>query len=103
MAKPHVLVCIQGKWPTNLFCFVAHLRVPTLPNPPIVILHPHKPTIADWGCVGMFNEVYHVQGSPLCEIDLVRAGVLQAGLLPYFTSDDVCMYSNSLFSFSSSQ
>lgn len=77
--KPHVLLCIQGKWPANLFCFVAQLRTPFLPKPPIVIMHPLKPSAEDWGCVGMFNDVYFVLGSPIYEIDLVRAGVLQAG------------------------
>ena len=79
LSKPHVLVCMHGKWPENIFCFVSHLRSPLLPNPPIVIIHPHKPTAMDWGCVGMFDDVYFLQGSPIHEIDLMRAGVLQAG------------------------
>ena len=79
LSKPHVLLCMHGKWPENIFCFVSHLRSPSLPNPPIVIIHPHKPTAMDWGCVGMFDDVYFLQGSPIHEIDLMRAGVLQAG------------------------
>ncbi|KAH7281372.1 hypothetical protein KP509_36G043800 [Ceratopteris richardii] len=76
--KPHVLVCIQGRWPPNLFCFVAQLRTPFLPNPSVVILHPQIPSNTEWGCVGMFDDVYFVLGSPIYEIDLLRAGVLQA-------------------------
>lgn len=76
---PHILVCIQGKWPSGLFYFVSQLRTPGLPNPPIVILHPHEPCASDWGCIGLFDHVYFVKGSPSYELDLVRAGVLQAG------------------------
>lgn len=76
---PHILVCIQGKWPSGLFYFVSQLRTPGLPDPPIVILHPHAPCASDWGCIGLFDHVYFVKGSPSYELDLVRAGVLQAG------------------------
>ncbi|GLJ07331.1 hypothetical protein SUGI_0064550 [Cryptomeria japonica] len=75
---PHILLCIQGKWPINIFYFISRLRMPYLPNPPVVILHPKEPVVAEWGCVGMFEDVYFVKGSPLYELDLVRAGVMQA-------------------------
>lgn len=75
----HILLCIQGKWPTSLFYFVSYMRTPGMPNPPIVILHPHEPSAIEWGCVGFFDHVYFVKGSPSYELDLVRAGVLQAG------------------------
>jgi potassium large conductance calcium-activated channel subfamily M alpha protein 1 len=75
---PHILVCIQGKWPSSLFYFFSHLRTPGLPNPPIVILHPNVPAATEWGTVGFFEEVYFVKGSPRYELDLVRAGILQA-------------------------
>lgn len=76
----HVLLCIQGKWPVSLFYFVAQLRTDVVPHSPIVILHPHEPDAADWGCVGLFEDVYFVKGSPVYELDLLRAGVMQAGL-----------------------
>lgn len=78
LQQPHVLLCIQGKWPTSLFYFVSFLRTPGLPNPPIVILHPHLPHASDWGCIGFLDHVYFVKGSPSYEMDLLRAGVLQA-------------------------
>ncbi|KAI5056590.1 hypothetical protein GOP47_0028408, partial [Adiantum capillus-veneris] len=76
--RPHVLLCVQGKWPMNLFYFVEQLRTPFLPKPPIVIMHLDTPNATDWGCVGMFDDVYFLRGSPIYEIDLLRAGVLQA-------------------------
>jgi hypothetical protein len=82
LGHPHILVCIQGKWPSNLFYFVSQLRTPRMPNPPIVILHPNEPSMADWGCVGVFPHIYFVIGSPSYELDLLRAGVLQAGNPP---------------------
>lgn len=75
----HILLCIQGNWPVSLFYFIEQLRKPIVPNPPIVILHPNEPRTHDWGCVGLFEHVYFVKGSPIHELDLVRAGVLQAG------------------------
>lgn len=78
LSEAHVLVCMQGKWPVNLFYFISHLRMPNLANPPIVILHPNQPALTDWGCVGMFDQVYYVKGWPVYELDLVRAGILQA-------------------------
>jgi hypothetical protein len=82
LGHPHILVCIQGKWPSNLFYFVSQLRTSKMPNPPIVILHPNEPSMADWGCVGVFPHIYFVIGSPSYELDLLRAGVLQAGRYP---------------------
>eukprot|EP01018_Ginkgo_biloba_P025839 Gb_05212 [translate_table: standard] len=58
----------------NLSNRTIHLRRPGLPNMQIVILHPNEPVVSDWGCVGMFEDVYFVKGSPLYELDLVRAG-----------------------------
>jgi hypothetical protein len=78
LGVPHILVCIQGKWPSSLFYFVSQLRTTGMPNPPIVILHPNEPSVADWGCVGVFQQIYFVIGSPSYELDLLRAGVLQA-------------------------
>lgn len=75
---PHILLCIQGKWPVNIFYLISHLRMPSLPNPPVVILHPRELGSSDWGCVGMFEDVYFIKGSPLYELDLLRAGVMQA-------------------------
>lgn len=75
----HILLCIQGTWPVSLFYFIEQLRKPIVPNPPIVILHPNDPKASDWGCVGLFEHVYFVKGSPIYELDLVRAGALQAG------------------------
>jgi len=85
LGHPHILVCIQGKWPSNLFYFVSQLRTSGMPNPPIVILHPNEPSMADWGCVGVFPQIYFVIGSPSYELDLLRAGVLQAGTHHFFS------------------
>lgn len=86
LQEPHILLCIQGKWPVSLFYFMQLLRTPAMPNSPIVILHPNDPKLADWGCVGLFAHVYFVKGSPLYELDLLRAGVMQAGasLIDYY-------------------
>jgi len=27
---PHILLCIQGKWPVNIFYLISHLRMPSL-------------------------------------------------------------------------
>ncbi|KAJ7570310.1 hypothetical protein O6H91_01G114400 [Diphasiastrum complanatum] len=78
LESPHILLCIQGKWPHNLFYFVSHLRTTAAHDFPIVILHPKRPSATDWGCVGYFPDVYFVKGSPAYELDLVRAGVVQA-------------------------
>ncbi|XP_024516267.1 calcium-activated potassium channel subunit alpha-1-like isoform X2 [Selaginella moellendorffii] len=78
LSFPHILLCIEGNWPLNLFYFICNLRIPTMPQMPLVIMHPSTPTAADWGCVGLFVDVYFVKGSALYELDLVRAGVLQA-------------------------
>jgi len=86
LQEPHILLCIQGRWPVSLFYFMQLLRTPAMLNSPIVILHPNDPKIADWGCVGLFAHVYFVKGSPLYELDLLRAGVMQAGasLIHYY-------------------
>ncbi|CAK9193104.1 unnamed protein product [Sphagnum troendelagicum] len=89
LSHPHILVCIQGKWPSSLFYFVSQLRTPGMPNPPIVILHPNEPSIADWGCVGVFQHIYFVIGSPSYELDLLRAGVLQAEKVVILTQGNV--------------
>jgi potassium large conductance calcium-activated channel subfamily M alpha protein 1 len=78
LQSPHVVVCIQGKWPRSLFYFVSHFRAPGVPHTPIVILHPNVPAASEWGTIGFFDHVYFVKGSPSYELDLVRAGVLQA-------------------------
>ncbi|XP_024525362.1 calcium-activated potassium channel subunit alpha-1 isoform X2 [Selaginella moellendorffii] len=78
LPSPHILVCIEGMWPVNLFYFVSNLRINNVLNLPVVILHPNEPTAAQWGCVGLFSDVYFVQGTALYELDLIRAGVLQA-------------------------
>lgn len=84
LQKAHILLCIQGTWPVSLFYFIEQLRKPIVPNPPVVILHPNDPKASDWGCVGLFEHVYFVKGSPIHELDLVRAGVLKAGAHPHF-------------------
>jgi hypothetical protein len=79
LSVPHILVCCQSRWPDNLFYFVKELRKPQVPSPPIVILHPNVPNAAEWGKVGIFKDVLFLKGSPIYELDLMRAGVLQAG------------------------
>lgn len=77
---PHILVCCQSNWPEHIFHFVKELRRPDLPNPPIVILHPNEPPAKEWGKVGIFENVLFLKGSPIYELDLMRGGVLHAGL-----------------------
>lgn len=77
---PHILVCCQSHWPQHLFFFVKELRKLDQPNPPIVILYPNEPTARQWGKVGIFKDVFFLKGSPIYELDLMRGGVLQAGL-----------------------
>lgn len=77
--NPHVLVCCQRSWPEGIYYFLAELRKPGFPNPPVVILHPMEPTTRQWGSVGVFEDVFFLQGSPLYELDLMRGGVLRAG------------------------
>ncbi|KAL3677579.1 hypothetical protein R1sor_027527 [Riccia sorocarpa] len=86
LSEPHILLCIQGPWPSNLFYFISHSRTLLPKSTPIVILHPFQPTAVDWGCVGMFEGVYYIRGSPIYELDLVRAGVLQAVKVVILTS-----------------
>ncbi|KAH7279510.1 hypothetical protein KP509_37G022200 [Ceratopteris richardii] len=78
LPKPHILVCCQGSWPTNMYYLLAGLRMPLFSMPPIVILHPQRPSAFQWGTVGIFEDIYFLQGSPLYEVDLLRGGVLQA-------------------------
>ncbi|XP_024521187.1 calcium-activated potassium channel subunit alpha-1-like isoform X1 [Selaginella moellendorffii] len=78
LKKAHILVCCQGKWPANLFYFLVELRKPTFPNHPVVILHPSQPDFYQWGSVGVFKDVFFVKGSPIHELDLMRAGVIHA-------------------------
>lgn len=77
---PHILVCCQGSWPRHIFYFVKDLRKPDFPNPPIVFLHPNDPSAKQWGKVGIFKDVFFLKGSPIYELDLMRGGILQAGL-----------------------
>lgn len=81
LPAPHILVCCQSHWPDNIFYFVKELRRPEFANPPIVILHPNEPTATQWGKVGIFHDVFFLKGSPIYELDLMRGGVLQAGLI----------------------
>lgn len=81
LPKPHLLVCCQGSWPTNMYYLLAGLRMPAFPKPHIVILHPQEPSAFQWGSVGIFEDVFFLRGSPLYEVDLLRGGILQAGRL----------------------
>ena len=94
LMKPHILVCCQSHWPQHIYYFLKELRKPNFPNPPIVILHPNDPTASQWGMVGIFEDVYFLKGSPLYELDLMRGGVLQAGLqfsmLPPILKVNIC-------------
>jgi potassium large conductance calcium-activated channel subfamily M alpha protein 1 len=78
---PHILVCIQGNWPLHIYYFLRELRKPGLLNPPIVILYPNEPDAKQWGKVGIFVDTFFLKGSAVYELDLMRGGVLQAGLL----------------------
>ncbi|KAL2632695.1 hypothetical protein R1flu_004174 [Riccia fluitans] len=75
---PHILVCCQLGWPSNFFYFLSELRNPKSANPPVVILYPEEPSHTQWGCVGMFENVFLLKGSPKYELDLMRGGVIQA-------------------------
>eukprot|EP00850_Spirogloea_muscicola_P017220 SM000146S00940 [mRNA] locus=s146:6786:14369:- [translate_table: standard] len=83
----HILVCIQGCWPMNIYHLVANLRGSTVRHVPVVILYPQQPTASEWGVVGVFPAVYFINGSPLYELDLMRAGVLQAEKVLILTED----------------
>jgi hypothetical protein len=48
-----------------------------MPNPQNVILHSNEPF---WGCVGVFQQVYFVIGSPSYKLDLLQAIVFQASV-----------------------
>ncbi|XP_024390173.1 uncharacterized protein [Physcomitrium patens] len=78
LARPHILLCCQGVWPSHLFYFIKGLRQPKSHQPPIVILFPLDPSAEQWGLVGIFKDVYLVKGSPTFELDLMRGGILQA-------------------------
>ncbi|CAM6125487.1 unnamed protein product [Calypogeia fissa] len=75
---PHILVCCQTGWPAHFFYFLVELRKPGFPNPPVVMLYPREVNAKEWGMVGAFKDVYFLKGSPQYELDLLRAGVLQA-------------------------
>eukprot|EP00897_Mesotaenium_endlicherianum_P002217 jgi/Mesen1/2022/ME000148S01122 len=68
----------QNEWPTNLYYMLSTLRSHHFLRKPVVILHPHAPTAQQWGYCGMFPDVFFVEGSPMHELDLLRAGILQA-------------------------
>jgi potassium large conductance calcium-activated channel subfamily M alpha protein 1 len=80
MAIPHILLCCQGTWPSHLFYFIKGLRQPKSHHLPIVILFPKDPSADQWGLLGIFKDVYLIKGSPTFELDLMRGGVLQAGV-----------------------
>jgi hypothetical protein len=77
---PHILVCLQCSWPQHIYYFLRELRKPGFPNPPIVILYPDEPNANQWGKVGIFEDTFFLKGSALYELDLMRGGILQAGL-----------------------
>ncbi|GBG80526.1 hypothetical protein CBR_g30987 [Chara braunii] len=85
--EAHVLVCCEGKWPRNLFYFIEHFRIPGLPNPPIVILSPNKPSTEQWGSIGLFKDVFYIKGSGTFDVDLHRARILQAEHTVVFGED----------------
>eukprot|EP00897_Mesotaenium_endlicherianum_P003898 jgi/Mesen1/3536/ME000198S02739 len=78
LPRPHILVIIYRGWPQNLYHFVSSLRLPGFPSPPVVIMRPRAPDHHQWGCVGQFPEVHFITGSPMYELDLMRAGVFTA-------------------------
>lgn len=84
----HVLVCLQGSWPRGLFHLAVQLRRTATPQSqlPIVFLCSVPPSHWDWGCLGIFQEVYFLRGNPRFEVDLVRANVARAGTLSLYFS-----------------
>jgi potassium large conductance calcium-activated channel subfamily M alpha protein 1 len=82
---PLILVCIPNSPPDGLYHFLAELRDDRVPFRNVVILHPTEPGATLWGNAGLFEGVYFVKGSPMYELDLLRAGVLQAGELNPFS------------------
>lgn len=73
---------LQHELSPNLYYLLHILRRPGLPNVPVVILHPFEVTVEQWGYIGMFKNVYLVRGSPVFDVDLLRAGVTSAGTVP---------------------
>ena len=76
---PLIVVCISNAPPSDLYHLLAELREGRVPFRNVVILNPVEPPATVWGHAGLFEGVYFVKGSPMYELDLLRAGVLQAG------------------------
>lgn len=76
---PLILVCIPNGPPADLYHLLSELREGRVPFRNVVILNPAEPLATVWGHAGLFEGVYFVKGSPMYELDLLRAGVLQAG------------------------
>lgn len=91
LRQPHILICSQCGWPSNFYYFMTEIRQPGFPSPPVVILTPDLPNSYQWGTVGIFDDVFVLQGSPIYELDLMRGGVLHAGAL--CTRLTMCMLS----------
>lgn len=84
LKEQHILICSQGEWPRHLFYFIRGLRDLLAPSMPIVILHPCVPNEEQWGLVGIFEDVWFIKGSPIYELDLMRGGILMAGMITKF-------------------
>ncbi|GBG62829.1 Calcium-activated potassium channel subunit alpha-1 [Chara braunii] len=83
----HILVCCECQWPRNLYYFVDHLRLPGFPTPPIVILSPHEPKPEQWGCLGIFQDVFYIKGTATSKLDLFRAGLPSVKHVVVLTED----------------
>lgn len=83
------LIIVCG-WVENMHCLLVPLRASHLTElQPVVIIDPVVPDERAWRLVGSFRHVYFVQGSPLHESTLLRAGIERAHSLVVLNRDVV--------------
>ena len=78
IAKDHIIICGVCQ---NLIDFIKPLRAKNLPKselPTIVILSKELPDDKIWNSIAFFEQIYLVQGDPMNEMDLKRAGIKHA-------------------------
>eukprot|EP00899_Mesostigma_viride_P029372 jgi/Mesvir1/961/Mv17514-RA.2 len=74
----HVVITCPVAYP-DIFYVVAQLRLRRPPTKPVLLLAPEEPTATAWGSIGVFEDVFFMKGTPRARLDLIRAGVHNAG------------------------
>ena len=78
LKRGHIIICGISQ---NLIDFIKPIRAKYIPKencPSIVILNQKLPSDKIWNSISYFDEIFLVQGNPMNEKDLLRAGILSA-------------------------